>query len=168
MHVGPSVLQRYYALPSLMGRKVVTSCWVVRGLPVAACFREDTDRTTNNNSCFVPHFVEPSDPMPREPGADGCSQCCSHRKFDLSPNQYRLRSEFYGVGGLASADLGALAKGGVAVGGGSLSPSGHAGTSFVSPRHFGSSYGGGGFAGQGYSPTGGGSGGGSGSGVGQG
>ena len=38
------MLQRYHALPSLMGRKVVTSCWVVRGLPVAACFREDSGR----------------------------------------------------------------------------------------------------------------------------
>ena len=32
MHVGPNVLQRYYALPTLMGRKVVTSAWVVRGI----------------------------------------------------------------------------------------------------------------------------------------
>lgn len=31
MHVGPSVMQRYYNLPTLMGRKVVTSAWVVRG-----------------------------------------------------------------------------------------------------------------------------------------
>ena len=39
---GPAVIQKYYELPELMGRKVVTSCWVVRGLPVSACFREDT------------------------------------------------------------------------------------------------------------------------------
>jgi glutathionylspermidine synthase len=107
VHTGPSVIQQYYDLPELMGRKVVTSCWVVRGMPVAACFREDTLRTTNNNSCFVPHYVEPS--VGRlEDGS--LPDCCPHRDFALSPNQYRLRSELYGLGGLSSADLGAVAE----------------------------------------------------------
>ena len=121
VHVGPSVMQRYHALPSLMGRKVVTSCWVVRGLPVAACFREDTDRTTNNNSCFVPHWVEPSTPSHGtaavggpslvDPGRVGSAErlradcespgaadavaeapCCPHREFGLTRNQRRLRT----------------------------------------------------------------------------
>ena len=123
MHLGPNVLQRYYELPTLMGRKVVTSAWVVRGvptrrpnvclhlirpsdacplphgpagMPVAACFREDTDRTTNNNSCFVPHYVEPSS----LPNAE------LHRDLPMSDNQRRLRSELYGTGGVASADYG--------------------------------------------------------------
>ena len=151
LHVGPSVLQRYYPLPALQGRKAVTSCWVVRGLPVSVCFREDTDRTTNNNSCFVPHWIEPSTAEGAEAGAgDGGERpCCPHRDFPLSGNQHRLREELYGGGGLASADLGAVLAAG---------QSADASEEERHHRHHyvGRCYGAGGYAGRGYSATGGG------------
>lgn len=28
-------------------------------MPAGICFREDTNVVTNNNSCFIPHFVVP-------------------------------------------------------------------------------------------------------------
>ena len=143
VHTGPSVIQKFYELPELSGRKVVTSCWVVRGMPVAACFREDTLRTTNNNSCFVPHYVDPS--VGRlEDGS--LPDCCPHRDFALSPNQYRLRAELYGLGGLASADL-AVASG--------KEHTGEDGRPQHDHRHYASRcYSSGGYAGRGYSQTG--------------
>ena len=147
VHTGPAVMQLYYDLPELMGRKVVTSCWVVRGMPVAACFREDTIRTTNNNSCFVPHYVEPS--VGRlEDGS--LPDCCPYRDFALSPNQYRLRAELYGLGGLASADLGAAADQ-RRIGEGDRDQDGHRSVGGGGARCYSS----GGYAGRGYSQTGG-------------
>lgn len=80
--------------------------WVVRGLPVAACFREDSARTTNNNSCFCPHYVEPS--VVSAPSLEGTGEgadevadpnagppCCPHRDFDLTPNQARALLRIY-------------------------------------------------------------------------
>ena len=164
VHVGPNVLQRYYALPEMMGRKVVTSCWVVRGLPVAAAFREDTERTTNNNSCFVPHYVEreapPSRPSmaqtPRPPdtpsqvGGEGeRDACCPHRELRTSPNQLRLRSDLYGTGGVASADLASTGR--ASADAAEREAGGGRGAT-------GRCYGAGGYAGRGYAGTGGGGG----------
>lgn len=33
------------------------SSWVIGGLPAGLCFREDTSIITNNNSGFVPHYI---------------------------------------------------------------------------------------------------------------
>lgn len=33
------------------------SSWVINGMPAGICFREDTNKVTNNNSEFLPHLV---------------------------------------------------------------------------------------------------------------
>jgi glutathionylspermidine synthase len=82
--VGPPVFQRYHAPARLHGRTVITSAWVVRGLPAAVCFREDNDFTTNNNSSFVPHVVGGGGPAPQQP------------TYPLSERQHKLRASLYG------------------------------------------------------------------------
>ena len=115
-------------------------------MPVAACFREDTDRTTNNNSCFVPHYVEPSTVQATDGAA--AAPCCAHRELPMSANQRRLRSELYGTGAVASADYGAAIDVDPDDGSGSEERRSHS--------YHARCYGAGGYAGRGYSPTGGG------------
>ena len=83
LNQGPPIFQQYHAPARLHGRSVVTSCWVVRGAPVAACFREDTAKTTNNDSCFVPHYIN----GPEFKGPD---------MYRMSENEGKLRSQLYG------------------------------------------------------------------------
>jgi glutathionylspermidine synthase len=85
--VGPPVFQQFHAPARLHGRSVVTSAWVVRGEPAGACFREDNGKTTNNDSCFVPHFVRPPQAGEQPPAP---------RVYTLSDRQRRLRTELYG------------------------------------------------------------------------
>lgn len=107
LHLGPPVVQQYHDVASMHGRNVVTSAWVVRGVPVAACFREDNERTTNNNSCFVPHWVEPTEKMPtNDTGTCGCPP----RAFVLTSNQERIRTELYGGGEVCSTDYGGMPR----------------------------------------------------------
>ena len=86
--VGPPVFQQFHAPARLHGRSVVTSAWVVRGEPAGACFREDNGKTTNNDSCFVPHFVRPPKAGEQPPAP---------RVYALSDRQRRLRAELYGA-----------------------------------------------------------------------
>jgi hypothetical protein len=78
----------------------VTSCWVVRGAPVAACFREDTAKTTNNDSCFVPHYV--AGPRLSDAGF-----------YPMSEKAGELRGQLYGSDPLRSDGVPAYDEGGV-------------------------------------------------------
>ena len=50
MPLGSPIYQKYVELPKAQGRTILTSSWVVNGMPAGLCFREDTSRLTNNNS----------------------------------------------------------------------------------------------------------------------
>jgi hypothetical protein len=54
-----------WCVGSFSGRHVVVGSWVVAGEAAGLCFREDSDRTTTNNSSFVPHYV--AGPLPPDP-----------------------------------------------------------------------------------------------------
>jgi len=99
MNQGPPVFQQYHAPARLQGRSVVTSCWVVRGAPVAACFREDTAKTTNNDSCFQPHYV--AGPRLSDAGF-----------YPVSERGAKLRSELYGSAPLERGEGESYADGG--------------------------------------------------------
>ncbi|EJK64595.1 hypothetical protein THAOC_14655 [Thalassiosira oceanica] len=86
LNVGRPVFQQYHSPARLHGRTVITSAWVVRGMPAAACFREDTAKTTNNDSCFVPHFVE----------RHGVATITEHEAYPLTEEQAKLRAQLYG------------------------------------------------------------------------
>ena len=86
--VGHPIFQLYHPPAILQGRTVVTSAWIINGLPVGICFREDLAKTTNDDSCFVPHVTT------RE-GSTHPNALMS-LEYPLSPRAKRLREEFYG------------------------------------------------------------------------
>jgi len=86
-HVGQPILQAYFEPAELSGRTIVTSSWVVRGVPVAACFREDIAKTTNDDSSFVPHYIS------TDPSSNGNGT----QSYPLTRRQRRLRAELYGT-----------------------------------------------------------------------
>ena len=90
--LGKSVVQEFHPVACLQGRHVISSAWVVRGMPVAACFREDRALTTNDDSCFVPHFVEPDKDWLES------KSCCPPKTFAIGPKQEAIRRELYGEG----------------------------------------------------------------------
>lgn len=61
MPLGRSIYQQCFALPNVQTRTVLTSSWVINGMPAGLCFREDTSRLTNNNSGFLPHYIQYKD-----------------------------------------------------------------------------------------------------------
>ncbi|KAK3281749.1 hypothetical protein CYMTET_10482 [Cymbomonas tetramitiformis] len=102
-YTGWPVYQEYHAPARLMGRTVITSCWVIRGQPCGACFREDSDRTTNNNSCFVPHVVTPaskwvedSPDAAADPSPDTEYTYIQPMPYPITYAQERLRKRLYG------------------------------------------------------------------------
>ena len=87
--LGKPIFQQYYRPALLQGLTVVTSAWIVNGLPVGICFREDLAKTTNDDSCFVPHVVT----------REGSTAPNSNINFEypVRPKAKRLREEFYGT-----------------------------------------------------------------------
>ncbi|OQR86432.1 hypothetical protein ACHHYP_10555 [Achlya hypogyna] len=57
LELGRPVYQAYHATSAFHGRKIVVGSWVIHGAPSGFCFREDNAKTTNDNSCFVPHCI---------------------------------------------------------------------------------------------------------------
>lgn len=55
--IGANIFQQYFAPVELMGRTARTSSWIVKGVPVAVCFREDTAQTTNDDSSFISQYL---------------------------------------------------------------------------------------------------------------
>ena len=58
MPLGAPVYQKMVDLPQSQTRTILTSSWVINGNPAGLCFREDTQRVTNNNSAFLPHYIK--------------------------------------------------------------------------------------------------------------
>eukprot|EP00927_Polykrikos_kofoidii_P071932 TRINITY_DN6810_c1_g1_i1.p1 TRINITY_DN6810_c1_g1~~TRINITY_DN6810_c1_g1_i1.p1 ORF type:complete len:1098 (-),score=155.66 TRINITY_DN6810_c1_g1_i1:84-3356(-) len=56
--LGGPVFQLYQDTETFNGRRPVIGSWVIFGKPEGICVREDTQRTTDNDSCFTPHLVE--------------------------------------------------------------------------------------------------------------
>jgi len=57
MFVGRPIYQETAHLPKAQDRTILMSSWVINGMPAGLCFREDTNKVTNNNSEFLPHLV---------------------------------------------------------------------------------------------------------------
>lgn len=59
------------------------SSWIINGMPAGLCFREDTDKVTNNNSEFLPHYFEAS---------------ATPRQFDFQCTKWQrdIRKSLYG------------------------------------------------------------------------
>lgn len=55
--VGGPVFQLYEDTETFHGRRPVIGSWVVFGSAAGICVREDIQRTTDNDSCMVPHLV---------------------------------------------------------------------------------------------------------------
>lgn len=65
--------QEYFDTPTLDKRRPVLGLWMVRGQVAGLCFREDLQRTTNNNSGFVPHITVPDPPPIRVSNVSGAA-----------------------------------------------------------------------------------------------
>ncbi|CAJ1964213.1 unnamed protein product [Cylindrotheca closterium] len=93
--LGKPIFQKYHRPARLDGRTAVTSAWIVNGLPVGICFREDKAITTNDDSCFVPHVV-----------TKGAAAVKPGDKFNfvypITPIQKQLREELYGINAVGS------------------------------------------------------------------
>ena len=61
MLIGKPIYQKYTKLPKAQSRTILLSSWVIGGMPAGLCFREDTNKLTNNNSEFLPHFFNKQD-----------------------------------------------------------------------------------------------------------
>ena len=83
--LGEPVYQAYQPVQTFNGRYSVLGSWVVRGEAVGICVREDSERTTTDNTSFVPHYVR------GEPFSER-----SHPLPVLSERQSILRRELYG------------------------------------------------------------------------
>jgi len=66
MLIGKPIYQQFTQLPKAQSRTILLSSWVIGGMPAGLCFREDTNKLTNNNSEFLPHFFEKDEKTPRE------------------------------------------------------------------------------------------------------
>ena len=62
---GGTVYQAHTRIPELNGRSFVVGSWVVSGQPAGICFREDVNTITNDDSCFLPHWVSGAAPQPQ-------------------------------------------------------------------------------------------------------
>eukprot|EP00931_Biecheleriopsis_adriatica_P065523 TRINITY_DN40038_c0_g1_i1.p1 TRINITY_DN40038_c0_g1~~TRINITY_DN40038_c0_g1_i1.p1 ORF type:complete len:973 (+),score=194.01 TRINITY_DN40038_c0_g1_i1:283-2919(+) len=60
--LGGPVFQLYQDTATFAGRRPVVGSWVVFGNPAGVCFREDIQRTTDNDSCFTPHLIDTMSP----------------------------------------------------------------------------------------------------------
>ncbi|OQR88449.1 glutathionylspermidine synthase, partial [Thraustotheca clavata] len=58
LYLGEPIYQSYHDTGRFMGRKIVIGSWVIHGKPCGFNFREDNAETTNDNSCFVPHYID--------------------------------------------------------------------------------------------------------------
>ena len=54
---GGTIYQQHTRIPELSGRSFVVGSWVVAGQPAGVCFREDVNTVTNDDSCFLPHWI---------------------------------------------------------------------------------------------------------------
>jgi hypothetical protein len=54
---GGTIYQQHTPIPELNGRSFVVGSWVVAGQPAGVCFREDVNAVTNDDSCFLPHWI---------------------------------------------------------------------------------------------------------------
>jgi len=59
MHIGKPIYQQEVKLPIAQDRTILMSSWVINGMPAGICFREDTNKLTNNNSEFLVHYFSP-------------------------------------------------------------------------------------------------------------
>jgi hypothetical protein len=89
---GGQVFQQYHPVAKLHGRYVVTSAWVVRGMPAGACFREDIVSATNNDSCFIPHWVQSDVPC----ASSASSASSAHAAYPVTEHQANIRDALYG------------------------------------------------------------------------
>jgi hypothetical protein len=83
--LGSPVYQKYKALPKAQERNILTSSWVINGMPAGLCFREDTGILTNNNSGFLPHYILYDD-------------VSTKREFSFKANEFhrKVRKDIYG------------------------------------------------------------------------
>ena len=83
--LGKSIYQRFAPLPTMQGRMVQTSAWVIHGMPAAINFREDvTGSILEDGSPFLLHTVEGNQ-------RDGTF------KFQMTTKQAEIRKRLYGA-----------------------------------------------------------------------
>lgn len=57
VYLGYPVYQQYFETATFSMRHIVIGSWVVGGVPSGFNFREDSTATTQDSSCFVPHYI---------------------------------------------------------------------------------------------------------------
>ena len=82
--LGDPVYQQFQAIHKFSGRYCVLGSWVIHGESAGICVREDSERTTNDNTSFVPHYVS-GIPIRND----------THPLPKLSSQQLKFRSELY-------------------------------------------------------------------------
>jgi hypothetical protein len=55
--LGYPVFQKHFDTARFSNRHIVIGSWVIGGVPAGINFREDSTDTTQDDSCFVPHYI---------------------------------------------------------------------------------------------------------------